>query len=626
MSDQHDVVSDLQRFPYPKREALKNKSEVDMVMKGGITSGVVYPLAVCELAKKKLFRNLGGSSAGGIAAGLAAAAELGRDSGGFQRLAGLPQALGTDLLKIFQPSRTTKPLFRILLAGMDKEHGPIVKVLLLVWSVIRAAWVAFTIAFALVLLFGFWALLLAAGPSRTGDAVHLLFGLACLLPPAFALGFVAALGAVALRGPRRLESNGYGLCRGSVGATWQATPPAKAPVEPFTDWLHAKFNEISGHERSKVVTFGDLWGCPPHTATRPDDPEIRLEMMTTNVTFCRPVRLPFESHLYSFCETELREYFPSVVVDHLVDNARAASTTPATTWHCPDHDEKLVRLPVAGDFPVLVAIRMTLSFPLLISPVPLFAIDYRAKPNVPVRCWFADGGISSNFPIHFFDALWPKRPTLGISLGPRPAHGGEDVHWEGSGTHSVSRVRDTSTFTGFIAAMVDTLQNWSDEGQAMLPGYRDRIIEVRHSKEEGGMNLNMPAERILAMSLRGHAAAVELQRNFDFADHRSIRYRSSMGRLDQATHDMACKYDNPLPGGLPGYREFIDQVTFANMPEDWPACARQRTDTLLQFAGRAPGDPPPTTPTPAPTRPDPDFTKKGTEPRPVPDLRTVARF
>jgi hypothetical protein len=40
----------------------------DMVMKGGITSGVVYPTAICELATQYQFRNIGGASAGAIAA------------------------------------------------------------------------------------------------------------------------------------------------------------------------------------------------------------------------------------------------------------------------------------------------------------------------------------------------------------------------------------------------------------------------------------------------------------------------------------------------------------------------------------------------------------------------------
>jgi predicted acylesterase/phospholipase RssA len=43
-------------------------------MKGGVTSGIVYPLAVCELAKEFRFVNIGGTSAGAIAAAVTAAA------------------------------------------------------------------------------------------------------------------------------------------------------------------------------------------------------------------------------------------------------------------------------------------------------------------------------------------------------------------------------------------------------------------------------------------------------------------------------------------------------------------------------------------------------------------------
>jgi hypothetical protein len=55
-----------------------SQSSLDLTMQGGMTSGVVYPLAACELATKFRFRNVGGASAGAIAAALTAAAELGR--------------------------------------------------------------------------------------------------------------------------------------------------------------------------------------------------------------------------------------------------------------------------------------------------------------------------------------------------------------------------------------------------------------------------------------------------------------------------------------------------------------------------------------------------------------------
>ena len=46
----------------------------DLVMKGGITSGIVYPNAVLALAKQYRLKNIGGTSAGAIAAAVCAAA------------------------------------------------------------------------------------------------------------------------------------------------------------------------------------------------------------------------------------------------------------------------------------------------------------------------------------------------------------------------------------------------------------------------------------------------------------------------------------------------------------------------------------------------------------------------
>ncbi|HEY7819119.1 MAG TPA: patatin-like phospholipase family protein, partial [Vicinamibacteria bacterium] len=53
----------------------------DIIMKGGITSGIVYPKAVCRLALEYRFRAIGGTSAGAIAAAATAAAEYGRLKG-----------------------------------------------------------------------------------------------------------------------------------------------------------------------------------------------------------------------------------------------------------------------------------------------------------------------------------------------------------------------------------------------------------------------------------------------------------------------------------------------------------------------------------------------------------------
>src|SRR5690348_7321656 len=78
----------------------------DLVMKGGITSGLVYPKAVARIACTYRLRSIGGTSVGAIAAALAAAAEYGRQTGagtaGFDLLAGIPKEIGADLRQKFQ--------------------------------------------------------------------------------------------------------------------------------------------------------------------------------------------------------------------------------------------------------------------------------------------------------------------------------------------------------------------------------------------------------------------------------------------------------------------------------------------------------------------------------------------
>src|SRR5688572_18344415 len=102
----------------------------DMVMKGGITSGVVYPKAVTEIARTHTFKSIGGTSAGAIAASAAAAAQLGKrrnaDGGGFALLEGLPNFLReengsghTNLFTFFQPQPETRSVFEVLTAALN---------------------------------------------------------------------------------------------------------------------------------------------------------------------------------------------------------------------------------------------------------------------------------------------------------------------------------------------------------------------------------------------------------------------------------------------------------------------------------------------------------------------------
>ena len=101
----------------------------DIVMKGGITSGVVYPPAICKLAEQYHFKNIGGTSAGAIAAALTAAAEYQRrqtgSNSGFDLVAKLRVGLGevksgdTQLFRLFQPDGSCARLFGILTRSLN---------------------------------------------------------------------------------------------------------------------------------------------------------------------------------------------------------------------------------------------------------------------------------------------------------------------------------------------------------------------------------------------------------------------------------------------------------------------------------------------------------------------------
>jgi predicted acylesterase/phospholipase RssA len=93
------------------------KLQCDLVMRGGIASGLVYPRAIAKLAEIYDFRSIGGTSVGAIAATGTSATALGSKTGPdhFQtRLKRLPEELSetrdgkTVLERLFQPQPGTR--------------------------------------------------------------------------------------------------------------------------------------------------------------------------------------------------------------------------------------------------------------------------------------------------------------------------------------------------------------------------------------------------------------------------------------------------------------------------------------------------------------------------------------
>jgi hypothetical protein len=222
----------------------------DLVMKGGITSGVVYPLAINELRVKYWFKNIGGTSAGAIAAALTAAAEYGRRNGlasSYDVLTGLPAELGSDnlLLRLFQPSTATVRIFRVALAAL-KAQSTVGRVLRASGSLIWNFW-GWTVFGALLgALIPSVLFLLFRGPSVS----YLALGIFWVL----VISLVVVLLAAARDTVRATVGNRFGFCSGF--------DPSSNAGPPLTNWLHAKIQAASGKGLDSPLTFGDLWRAP----------------------------------------------------------------------------------------------------------------------------------------------------------------------------------------------------------------------------------------------------------------------------------------------------------------------------------------------------------------------------
>ena len=574
---------DVSPTPAPVDEEPPMDRFCDLVLTGGVASGVVYPWAIVELARHFRFRNIGGTSVGAMAAALAAAAEYGRRTGfeaPFEPLRRIPAALGevlpdgrTRMLSLFQPcvngGRLIELWGKVGCGCGDAPTAPgksgftwtrIVKETLRTYR--RPA-----LAGALA------GLILASLPLLIFRRVP-----TGIEPVQLALGVVAAVATIVLAVllgaviflllslwcdvKHGLIENGYGLCKG--GTLEALGPEGERPG--LTQWLHEGIQLSAGlKKKDRPLTFRDLWNSPafPGAARQhcgPLDPasrrSINLQTITTNLSHERPYRLPLEdrsSWLY-FKPGELKDFFPPDVLDALTRCARPYHPLSDSDPPPERVPAGLLELPGA-DLPLVVAARLSLSFPLLFSAVPLWAVDYEAprEQRTLRRCQFTDGGASSNFPIHLFDVSVPRWPTFGLWLDRKGGHRPKQEVWlpesldRGRGDewnrfdplskieqpvaaqdqtgnspknvgkqkalHILARTNpagaaqsdDTLTtkhFFGFIGAIAKSAVDWRDRTGLRLPHVRNRVARLKLGEGEGGLNIGMPRKQILEMAYR----------------------------------------------------------------------------------------------------------------------------
>jgi hypothetical protein len=399
-------------------------------------------------------------------------------------------------------------------------------------------------------------------------ALAIGLGLGPLLLAAVLAGAgVAALVLVARRTVNALRHQGFGLC---PGARQGSSGPA------LVEWLDAHLQACAGLPADRPLTFADL-------ASR----GVALETLTTDLTAGRPVRCSTELSRYAFRAREWRELFPEHVVDHLVRTGRRLGGAG------PD---ELVQLP-GGELPVLVAVRLSLSFPGLLSAVPV----HDPPPAIAGtgRHLMSDGGIASNFPIHFFDAWFPRHPTFGLDLAEHPGGGEEDVFMAEPEAPPLPRFRAVGDVGPFARQIKYAMQNWRDALQAELPGFRDRVCQVRLHAHEGGLQLDMDPDTIEELMQRGYRAGTRLAealpqrpRSPEWVRHCLIRFLAVADAQQRGVHRLRADerlgwFVDELRAGLPAL-EGLDRPTsyLADRSADWPARAAEGIEPYLRLADR----------------------------------------
>jgi predicted acylesterase/phospholipase RssA len=621
----------------------------DLVMKGGITSGITYPGAVCEIAKTYRLRSIGGTSAGAIAAAAAAASEVGRavPGSGFARLVRMPMRLagkspaaeGSVMFNLFQPSKDTEALFRVLVAVLKSKPSSskkpqeaarprgiasttarlvravthVVRAILLpivgiAWKGALAGGALGAVTLVLLLVAGVGGFASWLGVLGTVTLVFLVLAAHVVLVVGALVGSAASL---ALGGLKVVPTNWFGLCSGYVPG--EPFPPGtkgeddlqmvdgRPAPKPLTTYLADELDALAGNTNpARPLTLKDL-----------ADHGVALKMFTTNLTEGTPYTLPFRDRTYFFKPKEFQHFFPPRIVDWMGsddvvpkprnEKERKAFAAMAAVGALPFPDPENV--------PVVVMTRLSLSFPMLMSAVPLWAMRWTPEANhvQPTSCWFSDGGITSNFPIHFFDSALPRWPTFGINLGPQESLDSDDQRrniWSPKTNAGGIGARwgQIRTVPEFAHAVADTMQNWMDNAQTHVPGYRDRIVVIKHTKQEGGMNLTMDEAAIASFSERGRFAGELLVNRFSgltstnpddklsWQNHRWVRYRALMPLVESLLIGVPTGYDWPAPSGKP-LGDLIREPLAEPKSYKWRSEAQQHraeflTDQLLDLTRR----------------------------------------
>ncbi|MEO1058758.1 MAG: hypothetical protein AAFY28_17775 [Actinomycetota bacterium] len=527
----------------------------------------------------------------------------------------------TKLQGLFVPQASTRTYFDLIWqqrklsdAGAFARLRSLVPTVLARSSVVPSPIVALA-AFVLPIAAIVW-LILDPAPATIAFAVLALVVGAVVY---FVARLVVGARALLSSAPTQQKENRHGLCSGaSVGNT-----------VGLTEWLHERIEQMAGPTRvaepsgeQRPLTYGDL-----------REYEIGLVTLTTNLSQSSSENFPFDDNTWAFAPDDMTALFPAPVAQHIIDRGRVATRTSSQREQL--EKQGLLQLPPADELPILLGARTSLSFPVLLSAIPLWRLtpvrQGEAWDTEYHEVWLSDGGICSNLPVHLFDAPLPSRPTYGINLssgtsGPAPTSDDDAVvmsyaHnnvWRpiSTGSGRTAPVTEIDSTVGLLGEVLNTMQNWSDNSMTRALGVRDRICTIRLGPTEGGMNLDMPTATIEGLGPRGLAAGQNLawmvrgerplystaaENDDDIAGaqwtrHRWTRLRSTMRGIGDYLGSMTAGREkaavpqagrsHPNDYGYDDLAERADELTFLPYRSAWNDAASASLTEGIDALGR----------------------------------------
>jgi predicted acylesterase/phospholipase RssA len=575
---------------------MTRRLDCDLILEGAVTSAVVYLALVAGLSERYRFRSLGGTSSGAAVAATAALAESSRrDSGKDEAFAGIldfARDLGnleggrTRLMGLFQPAPALRWPFLLLVrlfGGTGRAPG-----LVFIMACLTA------IAAFGILLLTLLGLCFDGFEQSARQHLIVILGVASTLGK-LAIALVLMLLLCALRWLRALRANHFGFCSGmptAYGHTSKALTPR----------LHELFNKLRGRgEHDDPVTFGMLWqerGREPN-----GERSIDLQVVTTVLQQRRSLHLPGkpgEDPLrdYFYDPEEWRLLFPEPVLDWLRRHARQTVPVEVERREAGRTSTRtLLALPEPRDLPVIVAVRLSVSFPGLLSAAPLYTLaqghgfvrNTAQDPASfrPVRVYFTDGGLTSNLPVDLFDAALPSRPTFGVNLfeldpDRSGTEDGQDVFFGARRNEPETRPEaltpgadERPGLLAFVWELISTMQNWRDTTQRTLPGIRERVLHIGLPAGYGSLNLAMSPQQLEDLVSLGTRAAQRVANDFSlpaepgkasgWEEHRWLRLRTTLAAMQDwlrpiATASASASASPPTGTHLDGelaYRELL---------------------------------------------------------------------